>query len=65
MYRIYEDPRALESELAREKRALAELLGSYDVIDEYEVMDLKERIADLEERVNFAWQDEAECEGWE
>ncbi len=58
MCRIYEDPRALESELARAKRALAELLGSYAVIDEDEVTDLKQEIADLEERVNQAWQDE-------
>jgi phage shock protein A len=66
MYRTYENPRALENELKQAKQELAALLGSYAVIDDDEVMDLQERIADLEERVNFAWQDdEAECEGWE
>ena len=58
MYRIYEDPRTLESELARAKRALAELLGSYDIIDEDEVTDLMQEIADLEESINHAWQNE-------
>lgn len=64
MYRLYEDPRALESELAQAKRALAALVGSYAVIDEDEVTELQQEIADLEERVNFAWMDEAESEGW-
>ena len=63
MYRLYEDPRALENELAQAKRSLDYLVGSYGV-DEDQIIELKETIADLEERVNIAWQDEAESEGY-
>lgn len=60
MYRQYEDPRKLENRLAEVKREFEERLAScqsederYDIIENY-----SQWIAELEERVNFAWQDE-------
>ena len=65
MYRQYENPRALEAKLAALKGDMQEIYdrtpkggntaatGPSD-----EVISLHESIADLEERVNFAWQDE-------
>ena len=51
MYRQYEDPWKLEKQLAelKEKRA--------NTTDDGELEWLSEEIAELEERVNFAWQD--------
>ena len=57
MYRQYEDPRQLEKQLAEKKRELEEAKksGEYDCEELYYIyMDVKE----LEDRVNFAWQDE-------
>ena len=51
MYRQYENPRELEKELAAEKERISQ--PGYEA-DEFDA----ERIADLEERINFAWQDE-------
>ena len=51
MYRQYEDPRKLEEELKEAKERLND--PDYEA-DEYDY----ERIAELEERINFAWQDE-------
>ncbi|MCM1269431.1 MAG: hypothetical protein NC247_02230 [Ruminococcus flavefaciens] len=57
IYRQYEDPYKLEQRLAELKQELA--YNPYD-------MDLAIEIAELEERINFAWQDdEAEMEGYE
>lgn len=54
MYRQYEDPRTLEQMLTD---AQARNDGSPEAAEE---------IADLKERINFAWQDEeAEINGWE
>lgn len=60
MYRQYEDPRALEKKLEETKQVYEMALNEcnsenerYDVIEMYE-----QKIADLEERINFAWQDE-------
>ena len=52
MYRQYEDPWKLEKQLAelKERRANA--------TDDGELEWLIEEIAELEERINFAWQDQ-------
>ena len=49
IYRQYENPRTLEDMLEDAKRRLAE--NPYDE-------DLANEVAELKERVNFAWQDE-------
>lgn len=55
MYRGYENPYCLEDMLKERRmsynRAIAD--GASDEI----IIELAEDIADLEERVNFAWQD--------
>ena len=57
LYRQYENPRELECELkiAREK---LKNLDPNEVDYETKLEVLHEKVADLEERVNFAWQDE-------
>ena len=52
IYRQYEDPYALEQQLANKRQELA------NCDDEAERMWLGEEIHELEERVNFAWQDD-------
>lgn len=52
IYRQYENPRELEKELA-ELKAQIPL-----VTDEEEMNSLHEAIMEMEDRVNFAWQDE-------
>ena len=49
MYRQYENPWKLEDQLAEAKQRLAE--NPYDE-------DLANEVAELKERVNFAWQDD-------
>ena len=59
MYRQYEDPYKLERELAEKKQELA------NATSEHEREWLAEEIHELEERVNFAWQDdEYDAEGY-
>ena len=67
MYRQYEDARALEKELESLKTKLSMLRKRiiYHNIDDYSIEELTEQscdlqmqISELEERVNFAWQDE-------
>ena len=53
MYRSYENPYELEARLKEAKERLAR--SPHDE-------DLAEEVAELEERVNFAWQDDAEGE---
>ena len=55
MYRQYENPVALESHLEDAKKRLAEAVAKNAGTIELE--DLHETIMDLEERINFAWQD--------
>ena len=57
MYRQYEDPYKLEEELRllRVKKDRLMEIGAYD--DEA-AEDFAQREAELEERINFAWQDE-------
>lgn len=52
MYRAYEDPFKLEKQLEELKQRQAE------AIDEDELMWLAEEIAELKDRINFAWQDD-------
>ena len=57
MYRQYEDPRKLEKELAKE---LARINKPGYEPDDYDW----ERIEELKDRINFAWQDdeyESDC----
>ena len=53
MYRQYENPYTLEKRLAELKE-----LRAYNPEDE----DLAQEIAELEERINFAWQDDEEID---
>jgi len=55
MYRQYEDARALKERLERVKEEFER------ETDEDRRIDLHETIEELEERINFAWQDE-ECD---
>lgn len=52
MYRTYEDPYELEEQLAELKKQRA------NATDENEIECLALEIHELEERVNFAWQDD-------
>ena len=52
MYRSYEDPFKLEKQLEELKQRQAE------ATDEDELMWLAEEIAELKDRINFAWQDD-------
>lgn len=54
MYRQYEDPYKLEKQLAELKERESK------TTDEDELMYLAQEIAELKDRVNFAWQDEEE-----
>lgn len=55
MYRQYENPVALESHLEDAKKRLTEAVARNAGTIELE--DLHDTIMDLEERINFAWQD--------
>lgn len=55
MYRQYENPVALESRLEDAKKQLADAVARNAGTIELE--DLHDTIMDLEERINFAWQD--------
>ena len=60
MYRQYENPRELEKQLADVRANFDMRLAECESQDErYEVIEFySDTIAELEERVNFAWQDE-------
>ena len=62
MYRQYENPYELEQELAER----LEEYNSLPFNDENEgrLMELAEDIASLRERINFAWQDDADESEW-
>ena len=61
MYRQYEDPYKLEEQLNQAKKDYAQAV--VENVDEDTLISLAERIAELEQRVNFAWQDdEEECD---
>ena len=54
MYRQYEDPYEIERKL---ERAEIEMQEAIAIGDEQMQIDLAEEIAELNERLNFAWQD--------
>lgn len=60
MYRQYENPRGLEKQLEEKKARYEELKAKVDngELDFDVLVDAQEDIAELEDRVNFAWQDE-------
>jgi len=60
MYRQYEDPRELTKQLDEKRARYEELAERVDKGDlDFDVLvDAHEDIAELENRVNFAWQDE-------
>ena len=60
MYRQYENPIALQDELYDKKNKYLTRLAQCESEDEkYELVEMyTEIIAELEERINFAWQDE-------
>lgn len=60
MYRQYEDPRELTKQLDEKKAHYEELAERVDngELDFDVLVDAHEDIAELEDRVNFAWQDE-------
>lgn len=61
MYRQYENPWKLEDQLAESKALYRR--AKEEGADEDTLMDLALEVHELEERVNFAWQDqEYECE---
>lgn len=65
MYRRYEDPYKVKRLLDEAKTAL-ENARIYNPDDEDLLISLHEDVAELEERLNFAWQDdEAEIEGYD
>lgn len=59
MHRNYEDPWELENQLKERKQEYRE--AKENNADEDTIIDLSIEIASLEERINFAWQDD-ECE---
>mgnify|MGYP007030235270 CR=1 FL=1 len=62
MYRQYEDPYELEKQLKELRRKYSNTKENN--ADENTLIELSQDIHELEERVNFAWQDdEYECDG--
>ena len=57
MYRQYEDPWKLEDRLKEAKERL-ELAKLEDPDNDDRIIDLALEVHELEERVNFAWQDQ-------
>lgn len=56
MYRAYENPFSLEDRLYELKQEYCDRLETGDTIDD--LTDLQYDIAELEERINHAWQDD-------
>lgn len=62
MYRQYEDSYELEKQLKELRREYSN--AKENNADENTLIELSQDIHELEERVNFAWQDdEYECDG--
>ena len=57
MYRQYENPITVQAMLDKARRELEEAKAT-DPDDIDRLIDLSNEVATLEERVNFAWQDE-------
>lgn len=56
MYRQYEDPYKLEKQLREAREEYSRRMEAGEDIED--LMDLAIEINDLEQRVNFAWQDD-------
>lgn len=56
MYRQYEDPVELQKRLDERKEDLRKAYATG--ADVYEIMDIEIEIAELKDRINFAWQDD-------
>ena len=56
MYRQYEDPYELEKQLKEAREEYSRRMEAGEDIEA--LIDLAEEINDLEQRVNFAWQDD-------
>lgn len=62
MYRQYEDPYKLGRMLEEARERLAESCDSYGEMD----IDILLEVQELEDRVNYAWQDdEYDCENYD
>ena len=59
MYRTYENPTALQEKLDSVTTEYNRLLRT-GKLDVYEQMDYEMEIADLKDRINYAWQDDEE-----
>ncbi|MBQ5373524.1 MAG: hypothetical protein IIU51_03090, partial [Bacteroidaceae bacterium] len=57
MYRQYENPRALEDELAKVKAEFDDL-ATMTKMDDDTLYYYHEKMAELKDRINFAYQDE-------
>lgn len=62
MYRQYENPYTLEEELQELEAEYQEAIQNN--ADDDEIMSLAESIAELKDRINFAWQDD-EFDGYD
>lgn len=67
MYRQYEDPYVIEGYLKEAKERLNKAKAEARNDDDWDrLVYLYQDVEELEERLNFAWQDdEAEANGWE
>lgn len=62
MYRAYENPSALEELLDERKSEYHARLEAGESIED--LIDLQCEIAELEDRINFAWQDDEYDSEW-
>ena len=60
MYRQYEDPRELHRQVREEQERQKAKVARGEELDDFDF----ERLQDLKDRENFAWQDE-EADEWE
>ena len=57
MYRDYEDPFKLEDQLAEMKAEYEDVCEDPD-LDPEDLMDMAQDIAEMEDRIRFAWDDD-------
>lgn len=56
MYRSYENPFTLQDRLAELKQEYADRINAGEPVED--LIDLQCDIAEMEDRINFAWQDD-------
>lgn len=56
MYRSYENPFTLQDRLAELKQEYADRISAGESVED--LIDLQCDIAEMEDRINFAWQDD-------